>query len=225
LIRKALDAVEQEMNNAVHEQSCMGEEEAHAIGIEPMCIPPGVTVTPMSDGLLQPAAIVVEVTRRAGVPESEMPDPEQFKTSCGLSISSSAKNTSPKDGAPIKGTLFKNINQPLALNMESGTPEQFAFVLNPNSVPFDTNDPNGYPSGSGFWLPGHLQADKDQYAANNWNGVVPGGLLSDDWPSLYRGGTIELTASATCVTGGEGFTPSSSSASDVWNGAASQEEK
>lgn len=214
-------------------QGCMGSAEAHNLGIEPLCLPPTIKTVPPPETLLQPATITVKVTRLADMPNSALPNPELYKTSCRLNISNWAENSSYKGqqvflgedylngglvywtGAPISGEPFGMVSAILNTNeLAPGQSQDFSFALSPKRGSFP---PVG---GSGFWLPGRLELYKEYWynsgQSANWR-------ADDDWEYLYLGAQLNLTANATCTTTADGLAPASSSAQDSWTEQISSE--
>lgn len=213
-----------------HQPACKDAHVAHLEGFEPLCLPGIIKTAPVPDSILQPAQAQVRITRRADAPDSSLPNSLLFKTSCSLTVSNSAANSSyvgqsiflqqnHKTGAleywsgePLYAqNLFKPENIKVDLNnLAPGESDDFYLALQPNSGTFP---PQG---GSSFWLPGRLKLNQS-YWNDNW---LPANWIAyDDWEYYYLGAELTITASAICTTSPNSvqeLAPSSSASSDVW---------
>ncbi len=211
--------------------ACVGAAEAHNQGFEPLCLPGIVKTAPVPETLLQPATVQVRITRRADVPESALPNPLLFQTSCRVNITTFAENNAYVgqnifigqdylsgnlmywQGTPLTADyLFKTDGIGLDLNdFAPGASQDFYFALEPNRGSLPPI------AGSGtFWLPGRLQLYQE-YLTNS--GVSSNWRAHDDWEYYYLGAQLTVNASAYCVTqpnSAQDLAPSSSNVSDTW---------
>lgn len=212
LIRKGLDEAITAVQDSFSNSACMGTEDAHRLGFEPLCLPPQIKTGPHPESQLNPAFITLQVTRKADVPDSSIPDPNVFDTSCAITVDSHAENTTwvgqqveigPEpnggirywQGAPISGQLF----QTLYAKLPPLAPGESATLT------FPMTDLRGqFPSGqTGFWLPGRLALLQYYDSVAQLESYRP--KASDDWLYLYSGAALKLTLKGTCTTSGQGY--------------------
>jgi hypothetical protein len=192
LIRKGIDLsleqIKQNQNNA----SCFDADKAHSKGIEPLCAPEGVVTKPDPKGQQIPGVVQVQVTRKPGITDADLPKFCYFHVSAsatndtwighdfylqGPPGTSSSKTWTATE--PLKGKLFEIdwVKIPKLAPGESAT-IPLAFQ------PLNINAPN-MPYLPGWWLPGHREM---------WwkTGASPD---HDDWLILYSGAkaTIKTT--------------------------------
>lgn len=233
LIRDGIDAAIAEIEAQVADSACLGEKEAHANGIEPLCIPPDIKVKPMHEGQLEPALVTVQLTRKADVPDSAFPDPQLYKTSCLLQVNSAAENNTWNgqqvflgadyqsgqllywQGTAVQGQPFEQLNIP-APGLAPGESISLTLPLNPKRGVFP-------PGEDGFWLPGRTDLYADYYFGSQLQNYY--GDQYDDWEYLYFGSQLTINAQATCSTSfmqspagspATALTSSTSSAGDDW---------
>jgi len=171
----SLDQVEKSMSNS----ACFGEQEAHEMGIEPLCAPKGVVTKPDPRGQPAPAVVEVQVTRRPGTDAPDIPQP----TSCNIQIGVKAKNDShigeqwltsagyEWTGVSIEGSILSGGGPIPTLQPDKST--NFPIILKPSS----------------YWLPGHKV-----YAHQSWKPA-----WYDDWNILYEGANAEVIATGSCT--------------------------
>ncbi len=211
--------------------ACIDAKDAHNQGFEPLCLPGIVKTAPVPETLLQPATVQVRVTRRADVPDSALPNPLLFQTSCRVNITTFAENNAYMgqnifigtdyltgkplywQGAPLTADyLFKTDGIGLKLNeFAPGASQDFHFALEPNRGVLPPLS-----GGGTFWLPGRLQLYQE-YLTNT--GVSSNWRAYDDWEYYYLGAQLTVNASAYCVTtpnSAQTLAPSSSTVTDTW---------
>ncbi|MBK9926505.1 MAG: hypothetical protein IPP66_14615 [Anaerolineales bacterium] len=238
LIRQGIDATVAEVESQFADSACMGEQEAHDNGIEPLCLPPEVKAKPMHEGQLEPAVITVQLTRRTDAPDSAFPDPQLYNTSCAVNVSSYAENNSWAgqqvfigadyqtgnlqywQGTPISGPVFKNVHVPVP-QLAPGESTSLTFALTEKRGVYP-------PGGDGFWLPGREEIYAGHYNGSQLQNYY--GDMYDDWQYLYFGSTTTMTAQAACSTsfiappaGTTPFSQSTSQTSDEWISQIAQE--
>lgn len=182
LLKQGIDYSLEQVKKSFKSNSCIGEEEAHANGFEPLCPPPGVETIPDPHGQPAPPTTQIRVTRLAGSTGANIPQP----SSCYVTLSGSAKNDSyvgktvnlyfgqstfSWQGASIEGSLISG-GMPIP-SLAAGQSVEIPLVLQP--VP--------------FWLPGHFKWYQQ------WINVP----VYDDWAYLYQGGKMSLTAGGSCT--------------------------
>ncbi|GAB4495743.1 MAG: hypothetical protein Fur0016_33460 [Anaerolineales bacterium] len=218
---------------------CVGAQEAHNQGFEPLCLPGNVKTQPDPRGILIPAQVQVKVTRRADAPDSSLPNSLLFKTTCDLTLSTSAVNNAWVGQSIFLGTrfetgkmeywqgttlnaydLFKPERLPITLSsLAPGESREFHVTLQPNQGKFP---PAG---GSSFWLPGRLTLAQEFWQGNGQSVNI---IASDDWEYYYLGGELSVNATAACTTrpnSDQPLAPSTSAASDTWVEQISAEKK
>jgi hypothetical protein len=211
--------------------ACIDAKDAHNQGFEPLCLPGIVKTQPVPETILQPATVQVRVTRRADVPDSALPNPLLFQTSCRVNITTFAENNAYVgqsifigqdyltgkllywQGTPLTADyLFKTDGIGLNLNdFGPGASQDFYFALEPNRGALPPVS-----GGGNFWLPGRLKLYQD-YLTNN--GVSAYWHANDDWEYYYLGAQLTVEASAYCVTkpnSAQDLATSSSNVSDTW---------
>jgi len=181
LIAKGLDYSLEQLKNSSSGHSCMSEDEAHALGFEPLCPPQGVITVPDPRGVPVPPLAVIEVTRHPGSDAENIPQP----ASCYASLNGTASNDSyvGKTLTLWFGQVYYTwqgtaLNAPLVSanasipSLSSGQSVKIPLVLDP--LP--------------YWLPGHYQ----------WYGKWQNVADFDDWHMLYQGANLALTADGDC---------------------------
>ena len=181
LLREGVDYSLNEIKNAVSSPACMGEDEAHSHGIEPLCLPDGVEFVSDPRGQPAPPTALVRVTRTANSAAADIAQPDK----CYVNLSGQASNAS-YVGNTINFS-FGQANfkwQGVALN---------AGLLSGGS-PIPSLDPGKYVDipivfkANPFWVPGHEQWFKQ------WQSIP----TYDDWAYLYKGATLSLEAGGSC---------------------------
>lgn len=187
-IETSLNEIEKNMSNS----SCVGEVEAHENGVEPLCLPVGVTSKPDPRGQPAPAIVEIKVTRLMGTTGTGFPETE----SCKASVNVYAKNDShigqnfgsaagfAWQGAPIEGNLMSG-NAGIA-SLSPGESIQLPVIMSPTS----------------FWLAGHKEFVKAGWKAEHY----------DDWSILYDGAMATISAGGVCsfdFPEGKGFSEKS----------------
>ena len=178
VIRKGLDYSLEQVKKSMSNSSCMGEQEAHENGVEPLCLPSGITTQPDPRGQPAPAMVEVQVTRRAGTNGSDFPEPK----SCNVSISAFATNNSHGgesytseagfnwQGTAIEGNLLDGAGA--FQTLQAGQSTTLPIVLEPSS----------------FWLAGHQEFVKKGWKPEHF----------DDWYILYQGALANVKAGGAC---------------------------
>ena len=178
VIRQGIDYSIEQVKNSMTNSSCMGEDEAHQNGVEPLCFPSGVITKPDPRGQPAPAVVEVEVTRRPGTTGPDFPEP----VACSANIKGYANNDShighqfstiagfTWQGAPIEGDLL--YGSAAFPNLQPGASTKLPIALSPVS----------------FWLDGHKSFVNKGYKPENY----------DDWGILYEGAMATLTADGDC---------------------------
>lgn len=189
VIRKGIDYSIEQVKQNMSNSSCVGEEEAHSNGYEPLCLPLGVTSKPDPRGQPAPAVLEVQVTRRPNTTGTNFPEP----TSCTVTVSANATNNSHVgesfvsaanfqwSGAPIEGELFTGSGA--FPNLSPGASTTIPVILKPVS----------------FWLTGHKEFVKKGWEPERY----------DDWYILYQGALATINADGSCkfdFPEGAGFT-------------------
>ncbi len=178
-IKKGVDYSLEQVKNSMSNSACFGEQEAHDMGIEPLCAPKGVITKPDPRGQPAPAVVEVQVTRKPGSDAPGIPQP----TSCHVYVGAYAKNDSHVGqqwltsagyewtGVPIEGYLLGGGG---LIPVSSSSPStSFPIILNPQP----------------YWLPGH-----ETYVKQGWKPAS-----TDDWNLLYEGAMATLKASGSCT--------------------------
>jgi hypothetical protein len=178
VIRKGIDYSIEQIKANMNNSSCIGEQEAHENGIEPLCTPPGIITKPDPRGQPAPAVVEVQVTRRPNSTGPSFPEP----SSCNVNINVSATNTSHFgesfvsgagfhwNGAEIQGNLLSGMGA--FPELQPGETIKYPIILTPSS----------------FWLTGHKEFVKKGWKPEHY----------DDWNILYQGAMATINAGGTC---------------------------
>lgn len=178
VIRKGIDYSLEQVKNSMSNSSCVGEEEAHSHGVEPLCLPSSITTQPDPRGQPAPAVAQVQVTRRPNTTGGDIPEPH----SCNVSVTASAVNLSHVgetytsaagfhwNGVTIEGKLFTGGGA--FPNLQPGESTTIPIILDP------------YP----FWLAGHKEFVKKGWEPEHY----------DDWYILYQGASATINAGGSC---------------------------
>lgn len=181
VIRMGIDETFAQLEAAQSNSSCYPVDEAHQLGIEPLCAPSYVKTRPDPRGQYGPAVVEIEVRRKPGG-LSEQP----AGLSCYAVISDVATNDwwigrsvysttayveFTWQGEPIAGSLF----EPKGVGIPWIAPGEVV------TIPVALNGDYDY------WLPGHWTAvNKSQIGSIT-------GLGWTDWLYLYQGATVTLS--------------------------------
>ena len=167
----------------VRNPSCMGEEEAHRRGVEPLCLPPYVQSHLDPAGQLLPATAVVRITRKPGVPLRD------DQTTYALRLSVYGYKDVPPDykvwvqhtqswlpvRGPLQGELFKGEWRHIP-NLDPGESVTIPLPLEPAE----------------YWAPGHKEAE------GGWEKLVCDAYScwdqNNDFWELYYHGTATVNA-------------------------------
>lgn len=181
LIKEGVNYSIDQLKKAVSSPACMGDDEAHSQGIEPLCPPDGVEFVLAPQGQPAPPTAVVRVTRTAESAAVNIPQP----ASCYVSLGGIATNSS-YVGKTLdlwwltqvfhwQGTQLNASLVGASSPIPSLAPNQYVdipFVLKPTP----------------FWLPGHYKW------YHQWIEVP----TYDDWTYLYQGANLTLKADGAC---------------------------
>lgn len=170
---------------------CNNVELAHRNGKEPLCLPPGVTAKPAPGSATQPAYVKVRITRKPEATVYTAIGRDRLIISVYSINPSTAGQTYSVDTATCErdgnifpcGTAIIKVDKPL-----TGTAYNGVVTNMPRLSPGQTVDYTFYLTPTDFWLPGHKELlDK--------NGSF---LRYNDWPRVYYGSKITITADITC---------------------------
>jgi LysM repeat protein len=193
ILREGIEDFVAQTQQAMVNRTCMDVEEAHRHGIEPMCLPDGITAVPAPGTDFQPARVEIQITRRSepvDVAAEELNDYyldiqfQGFNDTHGDSILVQT-NTGFYEGGysvefisallplsgPLEGMLFHNVRAkipPLTPSEETTV----TFWLQP----------------ADYWIPGH----KELIAAEG------GFVRYNDWWKLYYKGKVNIDAAIQC---------------------------
>ena len=182
VIKKGIDYTVDELKKSMSNSSCKGETEMHEIGLEPLCLPEGVTTEPDPRGQPAPAVAEVLITRRKDSTGPNFPEP----ASCFVSIDVTAVNDShinetwgmeakyDWNGVKIEGGLLGG-GGPFAA-LAPGESTKLPIILTPSQ----------------YWLPGHKE-----YATK---ARIQTGITThfNDWGVLYEGAMATVKAGGSC---------------------------
>ncbi len=182
---KLKDGIKEGLNSLteVRNPSCMGAEEAHRRGVEPLCLPPYVKSHLDPAGQLLPATAVVRITRK---PDAPLRDDQ---TTYALRLSVSGYKDVPPDykvwvqhtqswlpvRGPLQGELFKGEWRHIP-NLDPGESVTIPIPLEPAE----------------YWAPGHKEAE------GGWEKLVCDAYScwdqNNDFWELYYHGTATINA-------------------------------
>ena len=171
---------------------CMDAGQAHNEGIEPLCLPAGVTAHADPRAQYASAVAMIEVTRNA-TPIVADDGYEMFKNSYALSVRYDGTNAGPVGGRIINIPPYDEsmtITEPLAAEVFKSTSASIPPLAAGESVilPFSLVAPE-------YWVPGHKELMGGWTTVEYRDGWPQ--YYYDDWWLLYWGGTIEVDARIT----------------------------
>lgn len=186
------DTIKNELKKALEEKrnknpGCTGVEEAHDMGIEPLCLPDGVKSHLDPLALYRDAAIILTVKRTS----APVGDEQKFATSKAyrLQFRATAKNATPvgkvinniephnksvKITQPLEGELFQSKNIPI-----------------PYIAPGQSIDIPLQLVATDYWVPGHKEA-MDGWSTTIFHDGYPE-YQYNDWWLLYLGANLNLS--------------------------------
>jgi len=172
---------------------CVGEEEAHKRGREPLCLPDFVIAKPAPGAVYTPATATVEVTRLFTDKNPE----SLFNGQCSLGVGFRVENQFPGGtvwgpfgntkevpAQEITGTLFGGDGVALSQEMPKGT----KLVRN---VIFQPPQKFIFPWTRQLWNRSQIPPRDEQ------------GPMGPDWYTLYSGGIAKIGASINCAANGD----------------------
>ncbi len=193
-LREGFSKAADELKTTSYTPGCVGEDEAHKHGREPLCLPDFIIAKPAPGAVYTPPTAVVEVTRLFA---DENPG-SLFDDKCRLGVGFSVENhfpggtvwgpgTSPqtKDvpAQKIAGTLFGGDGTELSPEMAKGS----KIVRN---VVFEPPQKFIFSWTRQLWNWSQIPARDEQ------------GPMGPDWFALYSGGTAKVGAGINCAAKG-----------------------
>lgn len=188
------DTIKNELKKALEEKknknpSCTDVEEAHNMGIEPLCLPDGVKSHLDPLALYRDAMIILTVKRT----KAPVGDEQKFATSKAyrLQFTATAKNATPvgkvinniephnksvKITKPLEGELFQSKNIPI-----------------PYIAPGESIDIPLQLVATDYWVPGHKEA-MDGWSTTIFHDGYPE-YQYNDWWLLYLGANLNISTS------------------------------
>jgi hypothetical protein len=181
-------SVADNLKKTTYAPGCVGTEEAHARGREPLCLPDQVIAKPAPGAVYTAPAVVVRVTRN-----SKEKDPNSlFKDKCRLGVAILFKNkftggtvwgpvhnTEDVPSQPINGSLYEGVSLTLPVNMAKGSSVTLPFS-------FDHSQKYEFAWTRRLWSASQIVARDEA------------GPMGPDWFTLYSGGSAEVTATINC---------------------------
>jgi hypothetical protein len=181
LIKDGVNYSLDQLKNSFSSPACMGEDEAHSHGIEPLCPPEGVEFVLAPQGQPAPPTALIRVTRTAESAAANIPQPE----SCYVNLNGIASNASYAGKTLNLYWLTQTFKwQGTQLNealVSAGSPIPSLAPNQHVDIPLIL-DPTPY------WLPGHYKW------YHQWMEVP----TYDDWAYLYQGADLTLSAGGSC---------------------------
>lgn len=195
-LRAGFSQAGDELKTSSYTPGCVGEDEAHKRGREPLCLPDFVIAKPAPGAVYTPATASVEVTRLFADK-----DPENlFDDKCWLGVGFSVENqfaggtvwgpfgdTKEVPAQEIKGTLFAGNGAELSQAMPKGS----KLVRN---VIFQPPQKFIFPWTRQLWNRSQIPARDAQ------------GPMGPDWFTLYSGGVAKVGASINCAQSSDTLT-------------------
>jgi len=195
LIKQGLEEAIESTKNT--NPGCMDAGQAHNEGLEPLCLPEGVTAHPDPRALHSSAVATVEI-RRNSTPITDQGGYEMFKDSYLLSVGFTATNAGPVGGKiinippydesmiitePLDAAVFRSVSAPIP-PLQPGESVTLPFSL----------------VATEYWIPGHKELMYGWTTVEYRDGWPQ--YYYDDWWKLYWCGTIEIYASITACDPG-----------------------
>jgi hypothetical protein len=199
ILREGIKDFVDQAQQAIVDRTCMGVDEAHANGIEPMCLPDGIKAVPAPGTALQPAKVDIQIRRKnepVDVPAEDLNryyldiQFQGFNDTHGDSILVQT-NTAFYEGGysvefigeslplsgPLEGTLFQGVHVKIP-PLSPGEESTITFWLQPED----------------YWIPGHQELIEAEGGFVRYN----------DWWKLYYQGQVRIDAAIQCPsTAGE----------------------
>jgi hypothetical protein len=191
-LHDAFSAAAEDLKNASYTPGCVGENEAHQHGREPLCLPDFIIAKPASGAIYSPPVATVEVTRLS----TDKNPTSIYNGGCSLSVGIGFENqfsggtvwgppysgkTVEVPAQPISGYLYKGINVPVAEFMPKGSKKTMTLVF---SAP------------EKFLFSWTKQLWKNSQ-------IPPKDFMGGDWFALYWGAVAKVGASLNCAAKGD----------------------
>ena len=197
-IEEGIDTMKEAARAGGNNPACVGDEEAHSNGREPLCLPPGVVGAPIEGSEFEPARLMVQLTRApepANVPEE---DYQRYMLSLYTTVTNDELvgrtvlvpvNTYMQDGAYVYARTDDRplkVDEPL-MGAALAVKEPLLIPrIKPGksvTIPIDL-----YPTP--YWIPGHREMIEEE-----------GGYVKyDDWPKLYFSGKADFKVAIECYS-------------------------
>lgn len=187
-LKKGLDAAADNLKKSSYAPGCVGADEAHQNGREPLCLPPGVLAKPAPGAVYRPPVATIAVTR---TPYDRDPN-GLFKGPCDASVSLKFDNTFPAQTVsgpfhnsknipttPIQGMLYLPAGAKLPESMPKGSTQAMTVV-------FQAGQKFEFPWTHELWQQSQIPA-RDSL-----------GPMGPDWFALYSGSTITVSSGIAC---------------------------
>ncbi len=187
-LKKGIGAAADNLKKSNDTPGCVGTEEAHQNGREPLCLPAGIHAKPAHGAIYQPPLAMIAVTRT----QYDRDPTSLFKGDCYADLGIQFKNVFPaqtvsgpfhntKDvpTTTIKGVLYNTAGVKLPESMPKGSTKVIPIVFQ-SAVKFEfgwTHD---------LWQQSEIPA-RDSL-----------GPMGPDWFTLFSGSTATVTPSVPC---------------------------
>lgn len=191
-LHDAFEAAAENLKNASYTPGCVGENEAHQHGREPLCLPDFIIAKPAPGAVYSPPLATVEVTRLF----ADKNPTSIYTGGCALSVGIAFENqfsggtvwgppysnkTMTVPAQPVSGYLYKGISVPVAEFMPKGTKKTMTLVFNaPEKFLFS-------------WT-------KQLWKSSQ---IPPKDFMGGDWFALYWGAVAKVGANVNCAAKGD----------------------
>lgn len=192
-LRAGFNQAGDQLKKSTYTPGCVGEDEAHKHGREPLCLPDFVIAKPAPGAIYTPATATVEITRLFTDKNPE----SLFDDKCWLGVGFNVDNQFPGGtvtgpfgnskevpAQEINGTLFGGDGVELSPAMPKGS----TLVRN---VIFQPPQKFIFPWTRQLWIQSQIPPRDEQ------------GPMGPDWFKLYSGGIANIGASINCAANGD----------------------
>lgn len=197
-IKEGIDMMKEAARAGGNNSSCVGEEEAHRYGREPLCLPSGMVGAPIEGSEYVPARLTVEVARVSEPANVSEADYQRYMLNVGATVTNDELvgktilvpvNTYMQYGAYVHSKTENRplkIEEPLVGAALAAGEGPIIPRLKPGesvSIPIDFHP-------TPYWIPEHLEMIQE----------AGGYVKYDDWPKLYFDGKASFRAAIECYS-------------------------
>ena len=194
-LRAGFNEAADQLKTSSYTPGCVGTDEAHAHGREPLCIPDFIIAKPARGAIYTPPIAVVEIRRLAADKNPE----SSFAGTCSASVGITFEKTLPATSAFGPGTSPKTIEVPAqkvsGALYASDTRELLPGMTKGSTITltiaFTTPTKYIFPWTKQLWSRSQIPARDEQ------------GPMGPDWFTLYSGAVAKVAANVNCAWKGD----------------------